>query len=196
MHLGELAWSRGAVACCLWRETHLRCTQLMSCAPTRAHSVHQQFRDPLLLSLLQSGVVTHAAEDLSTEEFAELKADAKFPGSRYPVNGLLRKVGQHPKGAALLKMLAQVSPRCSSSARLPACQLWMEGMCLGDRHGDCPAQRWHQSGQGNEHESVCQVSCTCWQAPLGGRLLYEFHLARIVSNVTAKLDPADQACIL
>ena len=43
----------------------------------------------------------------------ELKADAKFPGSRYPVNGLLRKVGQHPRGAVLLKMLAQVPPLCS-----------------------------------------------------------------------------------
>jgi pimeloyl-ACP methyl ester carboxylesterase len=78
--------------------------------------------------------------DLGAAEFAELKADANFPGSRYPVNGLLRRVGQHPRGAALLKMLAQ--------------------------------------------------------APLGGRLLYEFHLAPIVSNVTTKLDPADRACIL
>jgi hypothetical protein len=60
------------------------------------------------------------AVDLSKEEFAELKADAKFPGSRYPVNGLLRKVGQHPKGAELLKMVAQVLALCRCD--MPACQ--------------------------------------------------------------------------
>jgi hypothetical protein len=56
------------------------------------------------------------------------------------VHGLLRRVGQHPKGAELLKMFAQ--------------------------------------------------------APLAGRLLYQFQLAPIVKNVTTKIDPADQACIL
>ncbi len=46
------------------------------------------------------------AEDLSAEEITDLKAE--YPGSRYPVHGLLRKIGQHPKGAQVLKMFAQV----------------------------------------------------------------------------------------
>lgn len=47
-----------------------------------------------------------------------------------------------------------------------------------------------------KHDELQSEVVMLWQAPLAGRLLYNLQLAPIVKNVTTKLDPADQACIL
>lgn len=80
------------------------------------------------------------AVDLSPEEFAELKADAKFPGSRYPVNGLLRKVGQHPKGAEVLRMVAQVRALCDAF-----CDAFCGDFCGDSACMDVSYITWHAS---------------------------------------------------
>jgi hypothetical protein len=166
----------------------------MSCTPAHCHHVSASSPAAGVPSAIRCG--EHAAEDLSAEEFTELKADAKFPGSRYPVNGLLRKVGQHPRGAALLKMLAQVPPLCSFCLSASVSALSGNQLALArDRAMHLADDLKVASEASQGAASACNYLAN-GQAPLGGRLLYEFHLAPIVSNVTSKLDPADRACIL